>query len=337
MSEKIEAKRYTISAGSISAVVTDFGASVISIFVPAADGSIKDVVLGYDDFVSYRNGTSHHGAVIGRNGNRIANGRFELNGKVIQMPVNENGNSLHSGPDGYEYRIWQTAEQMPDSVTFALHSPDGDQGLPGNLDVRVTYRVSADGTLSLTYEGISDADTVFNMTNHSYFNLDGHDGKEIYDQMLQLNCSAFSEVAAGSIPTGKHIDVTDTVFDFRTPHAIGERINADNEQLKMTGGYDHNYFADGTPGEYRKIAEAWSPASGIQMEVFTDLPCVQFYAGNNIRKESGKGGAAYGPRKGFCLETQYCPDAVNRPAELQPFVKAGEKVVSRTSYRFSLR
>ncbi len=337
MSETITAKKYTISAGNYSAVVTDFGATVISICVPAADGSTRDVVLGYDDIDSYKNGRSHHGAVIGRNGNRIANGRFTLGGKVIQMPVNENGNSLHSGPDGYEYRIWKTEAQTPDSVVFSLHSPDGDQGLPGSLDVCVTYRISEDGTLSLTYEGISDADTIFNMTNHSYFNLDGHDGKDIHDHMLQLNCSAFSEVAAGSIPTGRHIDVQDTVFDFRTPHAIGERIGADDAQLKMTGGYDHNFFADGTPGEYRKIAEAWSPASGIRMEVFTDLPCVQFYAGNFIREEKGKGGAVYGPRRGFCLETQYCPDAVNRPAELQPFLKAGEKVCSRTAYKFSLR
>ena len=337
MAEINAAERFTIKAGDYSVTVSNYGATILSICVPAADGSKKDVVMGYDTFEGYASGTSHHGGIIGRNGNRIADGRFELNGKVIQMPINENTNNLHSGPEGFEYRIWDVLAQTEDAITFGLHSPDGDQGLPGNMDIRVTYQISVDGALALIYEGLSDADSIFNMTNHSYFNLNGHDSGQIYDHMLQLKCSAYSEIRQGAIPTGKHIDVTDTVFDFRTPHAIGERINADDAQMQMVGGYDHNYFADGTTGEFRKIAEAWSPESGIRMEVFTDLPCVQFYAGNFIKKEAGKGGAAYGPRCGFCLETQYCPDAVNQSAEIQPFVKAGQKICSRTVYKFGLK
>ena len=334
MAENTVPSKYTLCAGEYSAVISNYGATVMSLCVPAADGSLKDIILGYDNFEAYAGGTCHHGGVIGRNGNRIANGRFTLNGRVIQMPINENTNNLHSGPDGFEYRIWNVEEKTDRSITLSLHSPDGDQNLPGSLDVRITYQISEDGTFSLTYEGISDADTIFNMTNHSYFNLNGHDSGSILDQVLQLNCSAFSEVMPGSIPTGKHVAVDGTVFDFRTPHSIGERINADDEQLKLTGGYDHNYFADGTPGEFRKIASACSPASGILMEVFTDLPCVQFYAGNFIKEEAGKGGAVYGPRTGFCLETQYCPDAVNQPGEIQPVIRGGQRVRSQTAYRF---
>lgn len=328
--------RYTLSAGDYAAVVSDYGAAILGICVPAADGSKKDVVLGYDNFPAYAQGTCHHGGVIGRNGNRINKGHFTLNGHEIQMPINENDNNLHSGPEGYEYRLWNVEAQTASSITFSLHSPDGDQGLPGNLDVCVTYRITEDGTFHLTYEGQSDADTVFNMTNHSYFNLNGHDSGTILDHNLQLNCSAFSEVREGSIPTGRHIDVARTVFDFRTPQRIGDRIDADDAQLRLTGGYDHNYFADGTPGEFRKIASVCSPSSGILMEVFTDLPCVQFYAGNFITKEPGKDGAVYGPRTGFCLETQYCPDAVNQPGEIQPFIRAGQKVRTQTAYRFRI-
>lgn len=329
------AKKYTISAGGMSVSVTDYGATVLGICVPAADGSVRDVALGYDDIGAYREGKCYFGGLIGRNGNRIAGGTFSLNGKTVRMPVNENGNSLHSGPDGYERRIWKVESQAPDAIVFSLHSPDGDQGLPGNLDIRVTYRMTADGTFSLTYEGISDADTIFNPTNHTYFNLDGHDSGSILDQLLMLSSSAFSEITADAIPTGRHLDTAGTAFDFRTFRPIGERIGGDEEQLRRGGGYDHNFFADGTPGEFRRIAEARSLSSGIRMEVFTDLPCVQFYAGNYVEGK-GKGGVSYGPRSGFCLETQYCPDAVNRPGELQPFLKAGVPVCSRTSYKFGI-
>ena len=335
MEDYSAAKRYTIEAGDLSVTVSDFGATVLGICTTAADGSKKDVVLGYDNFEAYAKGTCYHGGCIGRNGNRIEGGRFILNGRVIQLPVNENTNNLHSGPDGFERRLWIVDNVKNNAITFSLHSPDGDQGFPGNMDIRVTYEVSANGSLAMTFEGVSDEDTVFNMVNHSYFNLNGHDSGSICDHMLTLDCDAYSEVKEGSIPTGRHIRVEGTAFDFRTPHAIGERIGEDDGQLKLTGGYDHNFFGNGMPGEFRKIADAYSPVSGIRMEVFTDLPCVQFYAGNFIAKEKGKGGAFYGPREGFCLETQYCPDAVNQPSEIQPFIKAGQKACSRTTYKFS--
>ena len=337
MGTKKEAGIYVIKAGNISVSVSDYGATVLGICVPAADGSARDVALGYDSFEAYAAGVCHYGGAIGRNGNRIANGRFELNGKTVQMPLNENGNNLHSGPDGFDFRIWEVEEQAEDAITFSMHSPDGDQGFPGSMDIRMTYRVSADGTFSLLYEAVSDEDTVFNMTNHSYFNLNGHENGTIYEHLLTLNGGSYSEVGEGLIPTGKHVDVTDTAFDFRTPHTIGERINEDDPQLKIAGGYDHNYFLDGTPGEYRQIGEAYSPESGIDMKIFTDLPCVQFYAGNFITEEPGKNGASYAPRSGFCLETQYCPDAVNHPEEQQPVIRAGQKASTRTAYVFSVR
>ena len=329
------ARKYTITAGELCMTVTDLGATILELWVPDAEGKQRDVVLGYETLEEYKNNSCYFGAMIGRNANRIAGASFELDGRTVRMDANENGNSLHSGPDGYETRIWKAEKHSEDSITFSLHSPDGDQGFPGALDVCVTYALSEDGTLLITTEGRSDADTVFNPTNHSYFNLNGHASGNVCGQFLTISADAFSEAGEGMIPTGVHLDVSGTAFDFRSPHRIGERIGADEEQLLAAGGYDHNYFISGPEGEMRPAAEVYSEDSGICLRVSSDLPCLQFYAGNGIPEGTGKGGALYGPRQGFALETQFCPDAVHRPEEQQCVLRAGERFVTRTVWKFA--
>ncbi len=318
--------------------VLDYGAILHSVVVPDKEGSMKDVVLGYDKVEGYENGTCFFGATIGRNGNRIAKGKFVINGKEYQMVQNENVNNLHSGPNGYESRMWSVKEinDTENSITFGLNSPDKDQGFPGNFDISLKYEMSEDNELIIHYTGVCDQDTVANMTNHSYFNLNGHEDGSNADLLLTIHADAFTPVQdSASIPTGEIAPVAGTPMDFTKAKPIGRDIDTDFEQLNFTGGYDHNYVLnDYEPGVERVIAKVYSEKTGITMEVSTDLPGVQFYAGNFVKHEEGKNGAIYGKRSALCLETQYYPDSINQENFQSPVLKQGQAYNTVTIYRF---
>ena len=331
-----EAKLVTISNKNGMAIeVTNYGATLVSAVVPDKTGRAADVILGYADVTDYAKNGGFLGATIGRSGNRIGKAEFELNGVTYRLDQNENGNNLHSGAAGYDTLIWEMqVNEEGGSVTFTHHSPDGEQGYPGNFDVSVTYTLTDENEIKIHYEGISDKDTIANLTNHSYFNLEGHDFGSILDHELMIDADAFTVVDHESIPTGEVRPVEGTVFDFRTPKAIGKEIEAEEEQLKFTGGYDHNFVLN-TDGTMKKVAEVKAPVSGRKMEVYTDCLDVQFYAGNFIEEAwIGKDGNPYQKRSGFCLETQFAPDAVHHDNFPSPVLKAGEKYDTTTINKF---
>lgn len=323
---------------NVTMTVTELGATLVSVLVPDREGVLRDVVLGYRTPQDYLDNTCYFGAVIGRSGNRIARGSFAIDGKTYQMAINDNDNNLHSGPDGYDSRKWEIKEidESGNSITFGLDSPDGDQGFPGHFQVTVTYTLTEDNEVVLHYEGVSDADTVANLTNHSYFNLSGHDSGTILDQVLTIYAENYTPGDDQSIPSGEIAPVEGTPMDFRTPKPIGRDIGEDFEQLKFGGGFDHNYALCEKPGDWKKMAEAFSEKTGIRLEAYTDCCGVQFYAGNFITEATGKEGAHYGKRQGFCLESQYYPNAINTPGFASPLLKAGEKYDTTTSYRFTV-
>ena len=322
---------YTITDGHITAVISDFGATIVKLFVPDRDGNVADVVLGFDDPNEYKKSGTFFGATVGRNCGRVDKAKYTMNGKAYAMTPNDNVvNNLHSGPDYYKDRLWSVESHTKDSIRLKLLSPHGDQGFPGNAEIHVTYSLKTPGTLSICYDAISDQDTVFNFTNHSYFNLCGHDKPEkAMSQVLSMPARVFTAENAESVPTGELRSVEGTPMDFRTPKAIGRDIDADYEPMKPQGGYDHNFEVFTDP-----CAILSDPESGRTMAVSTDLPGIQFYAGNYLEGDMGKGGVSYCHRGGICLETQYYPDAINRPEWAQPFFKAGERFHSETKYSF---
>ena len=319
-----EARLYTIENGRLRAQITSYGASLVSLWV---DG--VDVCLGCDDVSDYERNGSFLGAVVGRNANRMRGAGFLLNGERVSLTANEGKNNLHSGPDSWAWRLWEKTAHTVSSLTFAIHSPHGDQGFPGNADVTVTYCLENDG-LTISYRAVSDRDTVFNLTNHAYFNLFGQDKPEkAMDQELMLPGECFCPDDAANIPTGELRHVEGTPFDFRSFKPIGRDIGMDYEPLHLQGGYDHNFVNCGPV-----CAVLRNPETGLTMTVTTDLPGVQVYAGNFL-DNIGKGGVRYGKRTGVALETQFYPDAVNHPEWPQPVVKAGETWESTTRYAFS--
>ena len=315
--------------------VTDFGATLVSVLFADKDGVMKDMVLGYDDAASYEKGTSCFGATIGRNGNRIKDARITIDGKEWVIEANENGNSLHSGKNGFNHLMWEMKESGDNYVTFYHYSPQEEQGFPGNMHVTVTYTLDDEDTVHITYNAKADADTVMNFTNHSYFNLAGHDSGVMLDQKLQLFADAYTpDEDSHSIPTGEIAPVAGTPMDFTAMKPIGQDINADFEQLHFTGGYDHNYVLSDKPGTMRQMAKAECDASGIAMDAYTECCGVQLYAGNFIGTQTGKGGVTYGDRHGFCLESQFYPNAVNEKNFPSPVVPANTEYHSETKYRF---
>lgn len=314
--------------------VTDFGATLYSLIVPDKDGNLIDVVLGYDSPQGYMgpSGTGF-GATIGRNGNRIGKAQFTLNGKTYELDKNNNGNNLHSGLDYYHHRMWDVKETTENSITLSLHSTDGDQGYPGSFDVDVTYTLTDDNELRIEYYGMPDADTIVNMTNHSYFNLDGHASGNILEHVLWVDADGFTATDIELIPTGEIVPVEGTPMDFRVSKKVGRDIEEQYEALVFGGGYDHNWCLNNC-GEFAKVIEISSDLSGITMEVYTDLPGVQIYSGNFLREEVGKQGIVYKHRQGICFETQHYPDAVNHENFPSPIVKKGQEYKTRTSYKF---
>jgi Galactose mutarotase and related enzymes len=327
--------RYYISNGKgFRAGVINYGAILVNLFVPDKNGQLQDVVLGYDTLEPYFENGSFFGAVIGPSANRIGGARFVLDGKEYSLDVNDGVNNLHSHKDlGYHKRIWDVQEGT-DSVTFSLQDEDGSMGFPGNKRISVTYTVTEDDELRIHYQAESDRDTIINLTNHTYFNLAGHGSGSILDHKLQLMASCYTPTAAGSIPTGEIAEVEGTPFDFRKGKRIGDEIDADDEQLKIGLGYDHNWVIDGEIGQLRKFASVSEDKSGRVMEAYTDLPGVQFYAGNCIAETVGKEGAVYNKRCGFCLETQYYPDTANKPEFPSAVFGPERKYDTVTVYKF---
>lgn len=314
--------------------VSDFGATLYSLLVPDKEGNLCDVVLGYDDPLGYEGPAgTFFGATVGRNANRICKGKYTLNGKEYQLDTNNNGNNLHSGLDFYSFRIWNVKATTENSITFSLHSPDGDQGYPGALDMDVTYTLTEDNAVQIDYYGVPDQDTIVNMTNHSYFNLNGHASGNVLEQEVWIDADSFTRADATSIPTGEIVPVEGTPMDFRVKKTVGRDIEEQYEALVLGKGYDHNWCLN-NKGEFAKVAEMSSGVSGITMEVYTDLPGVQIYTGNYIFAETGKGGVIYKQRQGLCFETQYYPDAINHDNFPSPVCKAGEVYQTRTTYKF---
>lgn len=336
-SKKEEAVLYTLTnENGMSASITNYGAALVKLNVPDKEGKLRDLVLGYDDVTGYEKGGGSFGAPVGRNANRIGGAVITIQDKTYELEKNDNGNNLHSGTNYYNKRIWNVGEKTDSKIEFVLHSPDGDQGYPGTLDMHVTYELTEDNELRLIYDAVPDQDTIINMTNHSYFNLDGHDSGNVLKELVTLDADYFTRADAQSIPTGELVDVTGTPMDFRIPRALGEAIDADYEAVRLGKGYDHNWVLKNN-GKFDKVAQAVSEKSGIVMEVWTDLPGIQMYTANFLDNEQGKNGAVYGIRDAVCFETQYFPDAVHHENFASPICKKGIPYHTVTSYKFETK
>lgn len=316
-----------------TAEVTNFGAILVNLFVPDKNGAMADVVLGFDKAEGYFANGSFFGSTIGPSANRIDNASIEINGEKYQLNANDGTNNLHSDDNlGYHKRVWN-AEPKDDCVVFTLED-NATMGFPGNKTVQVTYTVTDGNELKIEYHAASDKPTLINMTNHTYFNLSGHDSGNIEQHRLYIDAFHYTPVYERLIPTGDLVPVEGTPFDFRAMKAIGDDINADDIQLTYGQGYDHNYAIDSYDGSIKKAAEVQDPASGRKMAVYTDQPGIQFYAGSCIKPETGKGGAAYDKRSGFCLETQAFPDSIHQP-QFQDVVYGPERSYNTTTiYKF---
>ena len=322
----------TLSNGYLKCNIITYGGAVRSLMAPDQNGNWVDVALGFDTLEDYRKQDKYMGALVGRYANRIGGAKFTLNGVEYKLAANDGANSLHGGKVGFDKRIWTVEELKEREVTLSLACGDMEENYPGALEVRVTYTLDRD-TLRIQYWARSDKDTVFNPTNHSYFNLSGHNRGSVEGQYIRVFGSRYTPVGAGLIPTGEAAPVEGTPMDLREFQPIGKRINEDFEQLTMAGGYDHNWIID--PLGSTLAAAAYAEDTGIAMTVHTTLPGVQFYAGNFIGGcPAGKGGAVYGDRSGFCLETQFFPDSPNKPGFPSCVLKAGEEFSRWTSYRF---
>lgn len=320
---------YTIENTFMRATLCDFGATLVSLWIPDQKGNLADVVLGHDSVEGYACDDSCMGAVVGRNANRIAGAKFSIGERQYQLTANDGANSLHSLPNGYSHRIWHVAQHRSDRIVFTLESPHLDQGFPGNAQIRVTYLLE-NNALSIIYDGISDMDTVFNLTNHSFFNLAGQDQPEMaMQQELILPARTFAPSDGAYIPTGEDRSVAGSPMDFRQGKPIGRDIDADYECLQLQGGYDHTFEVFTEP-----CAILCDPVSGRTMAIVTDCPGVHLYTGNFLSGESGKGGVSYCRRSGICLETHFYPDALHKPHWKQPITKAGEPYHSRTKFIF---
>ncbi len=326
---------HIVGEGGLEVSVMNYGAVIRDIKVPTKDGRLVDVCLGFEKLEDYFGNAGSLGATVGPCANRTARGTYVIDGVIYHMPVNEGENNLHSDLEhGFYNRIWEV-EEGEDFVKMSLDAPDGDIGFPGNRSVSVTFTVTKANELQLHYIGTSDSKTLLNLTNHAYFNLSGADSGSCLDEILQLNASNYTPVDAGSIPTGEIASVEGTPMDFRKPKTIGRDIDADFEQLHLVSGYDHNFCIDEADGTLREFATATSPATGITMHCFTDLPGFQFYSGNFLKAHPGKGGKDYTPRNGFCLETQFYPNAINTPEFPKPIFGPGQSLDSVTVYAFS--
>jgi aldose 1-epimerase len=328
------------SPGGLEVAITNLGGIVVSLKTRDRAGRLDDVVLGFDTLDPYLQRHPHFGSIIGRYGNRIGGAQFKLDGMVFTLPKNNGENTLHGGLKGFGKVLWTPREagtaEAP-ALELRYVSADGEEGFPGRLDTRVTYSLTEDGGLRIDYEATSDKPTVVNLTNHSYFNLAGPGGGDVLAHEVFLDADRFTAVRTGLIPTGELRSVAGTPFDFRTPTAIGARIDAASDQLELAGGYDHNFVLNGKAGTLRLVARVREPVSGRILEVLTTEPGVQFYTGNFLDGTiTGKKGTVYKRRSGFCLETQHFPDSPNQPAFPSTVLRPGQTYRTTTVYRFSV-
>ncbi|RYD38719.1 MAG: galactose mutarotase [Verrucomicrobiaceae bacterium] len=333
---------YTLTnAGGMEARITNYGGIIVSLKVPDAEGKAEDVVLGFDTLASYEAPHPYFGAIIGRYGNRIANGKFTLGGTGVNLGVNNGAHSLHGGKTGFDKKVWKVVQaELKDGVSVLelnYVSPDGEEGYPGTLDCTVTYTLTPANELRIDYAATTDKPTVVNLTNHTYFNLAGAGSGPIADHELQLHCESYTDTDKDLIPTGIIVSVKGTPFDFLTPHAIGERIGTPGvPALEHGAGYDHNFIIQGDSGRLRPAAKVTDPKSGRVMECLTTEPAVQLYTANQMDKPiKGKDGKIYECRGAFCLETQHYPDSPNHGSFPSTELKPGGKYQSTTVYRFS--
>ena len=333
--ESCEIQLIRLQDGLFSADILTLGGILCALRVPDKTGTLRDVVLGYDRASDYYTRGKYFGAIIGRFANRIAGGRFTLNGVTRTLCQNDGVNHLHGGVHGFHAHVWQIEKADKSSVTLLTTSPDGEEGYHGELKLRVTYRLDG-GAISIRYDAVSDKDTVFNPTNHAYFNLGGHDAGSILAHTLKLEADYFTPAGPGLIPTGELRPVDGTPFDFREAMPLGLHMEDEDSQLRPAGGYDHNFVLRGEPGALRSAGLLACPASGISMEVLTTMPGVQLYTDNVSESRSGKNGACYGPHHAVCLETQFYPDSPNKPAFPSPVLPAGVPCHYETVYRFGL-
>ena len=334
---------YTMkNAAGMIVSISEFGGAIMEIRVPDRYGRHSDVVGGYDSLRDYVLGDGYQGALIGRTGNRIARGRFTLDGNTYQLFINNGLNSLHGGKVGFSHRVWNVKPVDGDEpkLILTLHSPDGEENYPGNLDVTVTYSLLASNALSIHYEATTDRRTPVNLTNHVYFNLGGYASGKVFDHVLQMDADSYLPTDDSLIPTGEIRSVANTPFDFREPKTIGRDFNEDNTDLKIAGGYDHCFcFAGGETKEPKLRIEAYEPNSGRILKVFTNQPCVQFYTGNFLTNAEHpfKGGYPQNQQAAFCLETQKMPDSVNRKNFTNVILEPGETYEHTTVYQFSVK
>lgn len=315
--------------------VTNFGARIVSVLVPDRDGIMRDVVLGFDNIKDYQNVKSDFGASIGRYANRINQGRITIDGETIQLPQNNYGHCLHGGPNGWQYKVYKPVEVTRNSISFSLFSPDGDENFPGNVNAKVSYTLTDDNAIRIEYSATTDAKTVINMTNHSYFNLSGNPSNPAIDHILYINASNFTPVDSTFMTTGEIAAVEGTPMDFTTPKAIGQDIENPYQQLRNGKGYDHNWVLD-TKGNVNELAAKLScPSTGIAVEVYTNEPGIQIYTGNFLKGNVvGKNGVAYPCRASVCLETQHFPDSPNKPQWPSVLLEPGQKYYSECIYKF---
>jgi aldose 1-epimerase len=321
---------------NIEVAITNYGARIVALVVPDKQEQPTDVVVGFDSLDGYLNATeTYHGAIVGRYANRIARGKFSLNGKNYQLSINNPPNHLHGGPEGFNNQVWKIEEVKSNSIKLSYFSKDGEENYPGNLNVFVTYTLSDQDELIINYEASSDQPTVFNITSHPFFNLNGQGSGPVKDHLLQINASNYTPVDEALIPTGI-FTVEHTPFDFRRPKKIGSDINNANDQLKFGAGYDHNFVLDGEG--MRTAGIAIGDKSGIQMEVITDQPAMQLYTGNYMRGENTiKYGLKDNHREAFCLETQHYPDSPNHPEFPSTVLNPDDVFRSTTIYKFSVK
>lgn len=335
LSDGREVHLYTLkNQNRMEVDILDFGGTIVSIRIPNRPGEPTDVVLGYDNVAGYETGEGYLGALIGRHGNRIRRARFVLNGVEYPLYANDGANHLHGGKCGFDHKIWEAS--VKDGSLF-LHylSRDGEEGYPGNLDVTVVYTLDDDNALTIDYQATTDADTVCNLTNHTYFNLSGYESGPVLDQKIRLVSERFTPADAESLPDGRIAPVEGTPMDLRSLTPIGAHIDDGFEQLRFAGGYDHNWIIDGEPGTLRLMAQACSDQSGITLEAYATNPSVQFYTGNFLKDHTpGKGGHTFSKRWGFCLESQFYPNSLEHPEFPQPVLKQGERYHQVTVFRF---